>query len=144
MDNAVLISIHPEYVEKILSGEKAWEFRRVWTKKPVDYLVVYSTAPVKRILAIVETGKEIRGSTFKLWKLSRDCLGGVSRRKLYSYFNGKTEGIAIQIKKKQIFKDGIDPKEVFGDKFRAPQSFQFLNESEWNYLLEKGERIPWE
>lgn len=144
MDSVVLISIHPEYVEKILSGEKEWEFRRVWTKKPVDYLVVYSTSPVKRILAIVETGKEIRGSIFKLWKLSRDYRGGVSRRKLYSYFHGKKEGIAIQIKKKHIFKDGIDPKEVFGDDFRAPQSYQFLNESEWNYLIEKGQKLVWE
>lgn len=144
MDNAILISIHPEYVEKILSGEKQWEFRRVWTKKPVDYLVIYSTAPVKKILVIAEVGQDIRGSTFKLWKLSRDDFGGISRRKLYRYFDGKKEGIAIQIKKKQIFKEGIDPKQVFGDAFRAPQSFQFINEKEWNKLVQIGMGIPWE
>lgn len=144
MDNAVLISIHPEYVEKILSGEKEWEFRRVWTKRPVDYLVVYSTSPVKQILAIVETGTEVRGSAFKLWELSRDFRGGVSRRKLYSYFNGKKEGIAIQIKRKKVFKNGLDPKEVFGEKFRAPQSFQFLNDKEWSRLVNKGQELPWE
>lgn len=33
MQNAILLSIHPKYVDKIISGEKKFEFRKVLTRK---------------------------------------------------------------------------------------------------------------
>lgn len=144
MANVALISVHPEYVNKIVSGEKLWEFRRTWAKSPVDFLVVYSTSPVKRIMAIIEIGEEIRGSKQKLWELSRDRQGGISRRKLFSYLNGKEEGVALQLKSKFVFKKGIDPNDVFGAGFRAPQSFQYMSQKEWSLIRDEAVRMSWE
>ena len=49
----ILLSINPRYVEKILSGEKKYEFRTRIAKRKVDSILIYSTAPVKRVLAEV-------------------------------------------------------------------------------------------
>jgi predicted transcriptional regulator len=40
-NKTALISIHPEYVSKILSGEKRLEFRRVWATRPLNMLLIY-------------------------------------------------------------------------------------------------------
>ncbi len=142
--NAALISIHPVYVEKILSGEKRWEFRRSWAKQPVEHLVIYSTSPIKRIVAVVEVGQEVRASKSKLWTLSRDSGGGISRRKLYEYLDGKSEAVALELKSRLILEGGgVDPKEIFGDAFRAPQSFQYMNSAQWSVLRGKCEGVSW-
>ena len=43
----ILISIKPEYVKRILSGEKMYEYRK---RVPADVktVVIYATAPVKK------------------------------------------------------------------------------------------------
>ena len=43
---SILLSIKPEYVEKILSGEKRYEFRRKLCKDEIDKIYVY---PDKRV-----------------------------------------------------------------------------------------------
>jgi Uncharacterized conserved protein len=140
----VLISIHPEYVEKILNGEKQWEFRRSWSAKKVDFMVIYSTSPVKRVVAVIEVGEKVVGSKQKLWELSRDCKGGVSRRKLFTYLKGKDKAVAIQLKKKWIFKDSIAPEKLFGEKFRAPQSFCYVNDENWQIIKGLLKESNWE
>ena len=45
----VLMSIKPKYVEKILSGEKKYEYRKTLLKKDVESILVYSTSPVKKV-----------------------------------------------------------------------------------------------
>ncbi len=139
--SAVLISIHPGYAEKILSGEKRLEFRRSWSAVPVDVLVIYATYPVQRIVALAEVGQTIRGNKTKLWKLAQDEGGGISRRKLFAYLNGKKEGFALELKRTLKIGDGIDPKKLFGKQFYPPQSFRYLSRDELKLLTEsiKGE-----
>ena len=47
----ILISINPEHVAKILSGEKKFEYRTKAAKRDVDSLIIYETTPVKRVVA---------------------------------------------------------------------------------------------
>lgn len=47
----ILLSMKPEYVEKVLSGEKKYEFRkRIW-KKDVDWFFIIATSPIKMMVA---------------------------------------------------------------------------------------------
>ena len=47
----VLLSIKPEYAEKIFNGEKRFEYRRViFKRKGITTVVVYVTAPISRIM----------------------------------------------------------------------------------------------
>ena len=46
----ILISINPEYVEKILAGTKKYEYRRR-AAKDVSSLVIYETDHTKKVVA---------------------------------------------------------------------------------------------
>ena len=51
--DTIILSIHPSHIEKILSGEKRYEYRK---RIPTDirYIVVYATAPIKMIVALIK------------------------------------------------------------------------------------------
>ena len=52
-----LLSVKPEYAEKILSGEKIHESRRrVFKRKDVDILVIYATRPQCGVVAEARIG----------------------------------------------------------------------------------------
>ena len=133
-DNAVLISIHPDYAVKILSGEKRLEFRRSWTTKPVDTMVIYATAPVQRIVAIAEIKQVYVGTRVKLWAIAKNNGGAISRRKLYSYLAGSKNPVAIQLVNVKQIEGGVDPKSLFGNDFRPPQSFRYLGSYEYSRI----------
>lgn len=129
-----LISIQPRYVKKIFSGEKVLEFRRIWAAKPVDALVIYSSSPEQRIVAIACVGALHHGSPTKLWELARIKGGGVSRRELYAYFQGKRKGYAIELTGVLKAELEVDPKSLFVN-FKPPQSFQYLSAEDYEKVF---------
>ena len=141
--NVALISIHPGYVDKIISGEKKLEFRRSWASSYVNYLAIYATSPIKKIVAFAEIGQVIRGSKTKLWGLSQQKGGGISRRKLFEYLAGKKEAVALELKRKIQLEKEIDPTDIFGDVFHPPQSFRYLTDKEWELLRQQSKEKSW-
>lgn len=131
---AILISIHPRYADKIMTGEKKLEFRRTWAAEPADVLVIYATYPVQRIVAVANVEKVIVGSRSRLWELARDIGGGISRSELFSYLNGKTTAVAIEMAEITLIDGGLDPRSLFGHSFKPPQSFRYLKEEEYSKL----------
>ena len=127
----LIISIHPEHVEKILSGEKTWEYRKSIFKKDkdeIDRVYIYSTSPVKKIVASFEIGRVLKGSPEELWKKTGQE-SGTDKQELMEYFEGHTVGYGIEIKDLQELEEPIDPYEEFED-FHAPQSYMYI-ESDW-------------
>lgn len=124
---AVLISIHPKYIELILSGEKRLEFRRSWAATPVSNLVIYGCAPVKRIVAVAEIKATIWGSRTKLWNIAKKQGGAITRRELLAYLNGKKIAVAIELFNVKSIVGGLDPKVLLGYEFRPPQSFMYID-----------------
>jgi len=133
--NIALISLHPEHANKILSGEKKLEFRRVWASKPVSAVVIYATVPVQRIVAIAYVKKVHKGSANSLWKLAKEVGGGLSRRKLYNYFKGRKIGYAIEFASVKRCNTSIDPFKRI-DNFQPPQSFTYLDPKIFSLLEE--------
>ena len=127
---AVLISIHPQYVERIVAGEKNVEFRRIWPSRNINTLVVYSTAPAQRLAAVVEVVGVVRASKTALWRMSINEGGCISREGLMDYLEGKDVAVALRLGRRQSFGDGVIPRAVFGASFRPPQSFRYLTEVE--------------
>lgn len=125
---SVLISIHPKHVEKLLSGEKRVEFRRRWTRRDVDVLVIYATAPVQKIVAISTINQVFRGDRSALWEVAKRKGGGLKKTELFEYLKGLDEGVAIELGKVlTVSKGGILLSEL-SDALRPPQSFCFLNQ----------------
>jgi len=137
---AVLISIHPEYVEKILLGKKKLEFRRRWTTRPVETLFIYATAPVQHIVGFAKVVRVTQGTPTQLWQLAREIEGGISRRKLFAYLGGSRAGVAIELSKVTLMPAGIDPRLCLGRNFRPPQSFRHLSEKEVLRINLSGEK----
>src|SRR5690554_7953805 len=92
---AVLISVHPKYVSKILAGTKRVEFRRVWAAQKVTHLVIYSTSPEMKVKATIKVNEVIKGSKTELWEIAKEYGGGLTRKELRNYFDGVSIGHAI-------------------------------------------------
>lgn len=134
--DTILLSLHPQHAQKILSGEKRLEFRRVWAKKPVSTVVIYATAPVQRIVAVASVYQVHEGSATKLWELAKKIGGGLSRRALYAYFKGRKTGFAIELVDVRQCEIGFDPSQLI-DSFRPPQSFQYLDATQRDAILHR-------
>lgn len=130
-----LISVHPEYVHKILSGTKRVEFRRVWAANPVSHLVLYSTSPEMKIVAILELQEVLRRNKSSLWEVAKLYGGGITRSKLREYFADKSEGYALIIKKVHPLTRPISLIEILPE-VRPPQSFLYLTDEQFNKLQE--------
>lgn len=120
----VLLSIKPEYVEKIFSGIKKYEYRRnIFKNKEIETIVIYSTFPVKRIVGEFKIKNIVKDLPEKLWELAPENTG-IDKEKFMHYFYDKKEGYAIEIGKIKRYKTPKSLEELSIKK--APQSFLYL------------------
>lgn len=121
----VLLSIKPEYVEKIFSKEKKYEFRKSIFKNPnIKSIIIYSSSPVKKVVGEFEIENIIQDTPKNLWNLDPKNTG-ISEEKFYKYFENKEKGYAIKIGKLIKYKK-VKNLEDFSIK-SAPQSFVYVN-----------------
>ena len=131
--SAVIISLHPEHANKILSGEKKLEFRRVWATRPITAVIIYSTLPIKKIVAVAYMKQVHKGSPTKLWNLAKSIGGGLTRRDLYKYFEGKKVGYAIEFSSINCCNPAINAESLL-ENFHAPQSFTYVSKNKLEQL----------
>ena len=127
----LLMSIHPEFVDKIIREEKKYEFRKRIFRKDVDEVIVYTTSPVRCIECTFEVGDVIEDTPHHLWEQFHKY-GGISRKDFFKYFDNVEKGYAIKIMNVNKLKKPIDMTKY--DNFVAPQSFRYLSEDELNYI----------
>ncbi|MDF1782307.1 MAG: ASCH domain-containing protein [Alcanivoracaceae bacterium] len=132
---AVLISVHPKYVKKILDGSKRVEFRRVWAAREVTHLVVYSTSPEMEVKAVVEIKAVVRGGKSALWEMSKLYGGGLTRSELRKYFSGVSTGNAILLGKVNEFESPCSLSAAIPG-MRAPQSYAYLTGEQFESIKE--------
>jgi len=109
----------------IVAGTKRVEFRRIWAAKPVSWIAVYSTSPIKMIVGVVEIESVVVASPTRLWELNGIRGGGLTRLELREYFAGNREGYALLLGRTFLPSSPIDPSKLDSG-FRAPQSFRYL------------------
>lgn len=81
----------------------------------------------------VRTGV-VRDSPGKLWsRFGR--VGGIERERFFSYYDGKGDGYAIQVRHPRRFNRSVKLDELDGIR-RPPQSFMYLDPSVVRALLE--------
>lgn len=121
----ILLSIKPEYVEQIERHTKLFEFRKRNFKTYPSEIWVYASAPVKRIVGIIQVRDIIEDTPIALWPRCRQY-AGIKEKAFFEYFKGKNKGIAIEIKDYIKFEIPIDPYKVNSD-FTPPQSYAYLD-----------------
>lgn len=105
--DVALISVHPVHVQKIMSGEKNLEFRRIWPMREIETLVVYATHPEQRLAAIVQVAGVVRASKTALWQVASAERGGITRQALFDYLQGRELGVAIRLGERVDLGSGV-------------------------------------
>lgn len=120
----ILISINPEHVAKILSGEKKFEYRTKAAKKDVDSLIIYETTPVKRVVAEAKILEVLELTPEDLWAETKDQ-PGISKAFFDEYFQGRSVAYAYRLGEVKVYDSPLELS-FYGIK-AAPQSFIYLN-----------------
>ena len=121
-----ILSIRPEYVDRILSGEKKYEFRkRIFKREDVDTIVIYSTSPCCRVVAQASIAEIIQDSPERIWKKTKKN-GGIAKEKFMTYFDGKEVAYAIRISAVRRLTKPCSLDEYAPQVKAAPQSFVYV------------------
>ena len=121
--STILLSIHPKFVDKIMTGEKKFEFRRVIAKRNPNKTIIYSTSPVCKVIGEAEVEDIIIDNPEKVWKETKK-FSGVEKEFYVEYFDNRDLAVAYKLKNVIKYISPIDLKD-FGIKV-APQSFVYV------------------
>lgn len=121
----ILLSIKPEYAEKILSGRKRYEFRRRLHKNTsVKTVVIYATMPVGKVVGEFTIERIHSKKPNEIWNLTKEH-SGITREFFSEYFQDRDLAHAIEVSAVRRFKK---PRSI-GDYLKsgiAPQSYAYV------------------
>ncbi|WP_295174297.1 ASCH domain-containing protein [uncultured Brevundimonas sp.] len=124
----VLLSIKPEFADRIFSGEKTFEFRKsVYKDRSVKTVVVYATQPVGRLVGEFDVADIMSDTPEKLWETTRKG-AGISQQFFESYFNGRDCAFALKIENVIQYPEPVMPHEII-DNFVPPQSYMYVDDA---------------
>jgi type I restriction enzyme S subunit len=133
----VLLSIKPQYVDQILEGNKKFEFRKsIFKNRDIRRVFIYSSAPVKKVVASFEIGQIIEASPQELWAKCHE-FAGIPEQDFFDYFNNSEVGYAIEIMNLSELFEPIDPY-LSMNNFKAPQSYYYLS---LDYFEKRGKDL---
>jgi predicted transcriptional regulator len=120
----VLLSIKPEYADRIFSGEKKYEFRRaIFKDRKVTHVVVYASSPLRKVVGEFEVLNILHDDVRTLWNKT-GSKAGISESKYFDYFSNRDEGYAIQIGMTKKYEPSHSLEQEYG--VVPPQSFAYL------------------
>lgn len=126
MATKVLLSIKPEFVEKIFNGEKKYEYRKSLFKRgDIEKIIIYATSPIKKVVGEFDIGEILKSHKNKIWETTSKK-SGISKDFFDEYYSKKEIAYAIEIKKTEKYKEPKSLKEDFNIS-HAPQSFQYID-----------------
>jgi len=123
--SSILLSIKPEYVERIFAGIKLYEYRRRLPQKKIDKIIVYATQPIMKVLGEVEVVELISGRPTTVWMQTKEK-SGISKEKFKEYFDGCETAYAHQLGQSTVYTNP-KPLSAFG-LAHPPQSFAYVSE----------------
>ncbi len=119
----VVLSIKPEFANKIFDGSKKFEFRKsIFKNENIKTILVYSSSPVQKVIGEFQIEKILKHDLETLWNLTKDY-SGITEEYFYEYFAEKDHGFAIKIKSKTKYRIPKCLKEDFN--LTPPQSFAY-------------------
>lgn len=110
----VILSIKPEFANKIFNGTKKFEFRRTLFKnKEVKKIVVYASAPISKVIGEFEIDRIFHEELDLLWNQTSK-FSGITEDYYTEYFNGKDTGYAIEVKTQRNMKSSCVSSKILG------------------------------
>ena len=104
--DSIILPIAPKYVDKILEGEKKYEFRKKMCIKDIKRIYLYATNPKKQILGEVEVLDKVTMDKEKLWSIVAKQ-SGITYEYYSKYFEGYKKGNAYKLGSSIRYENGI-------------------------------------
>ena len=120
----MLLSINPEYVEKIFNGSKKFEFRKVQCKSGVDSILIYETAPTMKVVGEARIKRIITGKPSDVWQKTKDG-SGISKHFFDLYYGNRNCAVVYELDRVKKYK--MPRNLVSYGILQAPQSFRYIN-----------------
>lgn len=120
----VLLSIKPEFAEKIFNGTKKFEFRKsIFKSTDVQKVVVYASSPVQRVIGEFTIDTILNDDIDTIWEQTARY-AGITRDFYLSYFAHKEKAYAIKIRKTKRYAKARRLSDY--NLQVAPQSFAYV------------------
>ena len=122
----ILMPINQKYVDEILSKRKKYEYRKIKAKRNnVNKIVIYSTSPVKKVVAEVDVNAIIEENPEKLWEMTKNE-SGITKEFYDHYYQNKNKAIAYKLGNIKIYDKPKNLSDIGINYF--PQSFIYLDD----------------
>ena len=95
--SAMLLSIKPEYAQRIIDGTKGFEFRTRQCREDITKIIFYSTAPESKVVGEAEIEEIISGAPSTVWELTKHA-AGIPRKFFREYYKGRRLAVAYKLK----------------------------------------------
>jgi predicted transcriptional regulator len=138
----LLLSIRPEFVEKIFAGEKRVELRRRRPRLQTgDTIAIYATAPRCELVGLARVVGIRRSTPRGLWLSVRND-AGIDRHQYDRYFEGSENAIGIELEDPVEFNRPATLKELrfAWPGFHPPQGYRYLTTNETELIDQLRER----
>lgn len=132
----VFMPIKPVFCNRILSEEKQFEYRRTSVRDNISHVIIYSSFPVKKIVAIAEVTSVIKASPTAIWEKTKRA-AGITRKVFRDYFYGSKKACAIEFGKIDKLRWPLHPREI-SKGFNVPQSFSYVDRDFLDQVIRLG------
>ena len=129
MSKVIILSIKPEFSDRIFEGTKKIELRK---SKPSleenDLILIYNTLPDKAVVGICKVKEIIQSTPDEIWDKYSDDLG-IDKKRYFEYYFGRDKAIGLKIDSFRKFKNKIslDTIRELIPSFSPPQTFKYYN-----------------
>ncbi|MCF6402568.1 ASCH domain-containing protein [Chitinophaga filiformis] len=138
MSKVMLISIKPEFAEKIFNGEKSIELRKATPSvEPGDMVIVYCTLPVKAVIGYCRVEKILKMAPQQLW-LEHQSRLGIDEKRFQEYYRNVNTAVGISLREICRLNDDIslDTIKQRFPRFSPPQTFRYYDNQVFEQYLD--------
>ena len=134
----LFIAVKPEYANKLISGKKDIELRKMKPNvQSGDFVIIYASAPVKAVLGFGKIKQIIECNPKCLWERYSDRLG-INKQRYFSYYDGYYKAIGIEFDMiKSVTPIGLDDLRKVDPNFQPPQIYRYVTNEDIVTVLSK-------
>lgn len=119
----MLLSIKPQYIREIITEKKKFEYRKFRCRDDIDTIIIYATAPIKKVIGEARLIDIIESDVESVWNKTKD-FSGIPREDYDTYYKKRKKVIAYQLGDITLY-DKPKSLEDLGLDY-TPQSFAYL------------------
>ncbi len=124
---SIILPVKPIYAEKIISGEKRYEFRKKLCRENIDKVYLYVVSPVKKVVGEVEVLEKYSMKKEHLWEITHEE-SGISEEFFKEYFKNQKRACAYKLGKAIQYNAPIELQKM-GINY-VPQSYAYTKTRE--------------